>query len=62
MRIVDLTAELDLREVDELLSGEDLEQSVETAVGEILKDVRERGDVAVCEYTNGSTNSISLPG
>ena len=51
MRIVDLTAELNLREVDELLALDDSEQTVDTAVGGILKDVRERGDAAVCDYT-----------
>src|SRR6185369_7717970 len=51
MRIVDLTAELNLSEVDELLALDDTEQTVDTAVGGILKDVRERGDAAVCDYT-----------
>ena len=51
MRIVDLTAELNLREVDDLLAADDVEQSVEAAVSEILKDIRNRGDVAICEFT-----------
>ncbi|PYS42120.1 MAG: histidinol dehydrogenase [Acidobacteria bacterium] len=51
MRIVDLTAELNLREVDDLLAAGDVEQSVEAAVSEILKDIRNRGDVAICEFT-----------
>ncbi len=51
MRIVDLTARLDLRKVDELLAAEDVEQNVEKAVSEILRDVRQRGDEAVCDYT-----------
>src|SRR5215468_4151537 len=51
MRVVDLTADLRLDEVDALLATGDLEQSVEKAVADILADVRQRGDAAVCEYT-----------
>lgn len=51
MRVVDLTQELDLTQVDALLaSGED-EQSVDRAVHDILQDVRQRGDEALCDYT-----------
>ena len=51
MRIVDLTAKLSLSDVDALLAHGDVEQSVDKAVQEILKDVRQRKDLAVCEYT-----------
>jgi histidinol dehydrogenase len=51
MRVVDLTAELNLREVDVLLATGGVEQNVENAVADILQNVRERGDRAVCEYT-----------
>jgi histidinol dehydrogenase len=51
MRLVDLTVGLDLSEVDSLLTTDDIEQNVETAVSEILKDVRQVGDAAICEYT-----------
>src|SRR5207253_966321 len=51
MRIVDLTAGLNLPEVDKLLAPDDIEQSVEKAVSGILQDVRKRGDAAVCDYT-----------
>jgi len=51
MRVVDLTAELNLTEVDALLAGDDVEQNVENPVAKILEDVRKRGDAAVCEYT-----------
>ncbi len=51
MRVVDLSAELNLSQVDSLLAFDDNEQGVETAVAELLKDVRQRGDAAVCEYT-----------
>jgi histidinol dehydrogenase len=51
MRVIDLRTGLDLRQVDELLAGEELAQSVDTAVAAILKEVRLHGDAAVCEYT-----------
>ena len=51
MRIVDLTAELRLSDVDALLTTDEVEQSVEKAVQGILQDVRRRKDQAVCEYT-----------
>jgi len=51
MRVVDLTSDLKLNEVDALLATGDVEQNVEKAVADILADVRVRGDEAVCEYT-----------
>jgi histidinol dehydrogenase len=51
MRIVDLTARLNLREVDGLLASDDLEQNVDSTVRGIIDDVRKRGDEALCEYT-----------
>jgi histidinol dehydrogenase len=51
MRIVDLTAKLDLRQVDSLLAPDDTERGRDRAVEDILRDVRERGDEAICEYT-----------
>jgi histidinol dehydrogenase len=51
MRVVDFTGGLDFRAVDDLLAVDEIEQPVETAVSEILQDVRRRGDAAVCEYT-----------
>ena len=51
MRIVDLTAGLKLREVDELLSSDEIEQSVDNTVRAIIENVRNRGDEALCEYT-----------
>ncbi|HYR85345.1 MAG TPA: histidinol dehydrogenase [Terriglobia bacterium] len=51
MRIVDLTATLDLREVDSLLTTDEAEQSVNKVVQDILSDVKKRKDAAVCEYT-----------
>src|SRR5438105_9267161 len=51
MRIVDLTAQLDLSEVDALLASDDIEQNVEKTVRGIIDEVRTRGDEALCEYT-----------
>ena len=51
MRIVDLTARLDLREVDSLLASGDIEERVDNAVRKIIDEVRSRGDAALCEYT-----------
>jgi histidinol dehydrogenase len=51
MRVVDFTDGIDFQEVDALLASSDIEQGVEGPVREILNDIRQRGDVAVCEYT-----------
>src|SRR4029077_21257125 len=51
MRIVDLTARLDLSEVDALLELDDIAQNVDKAVREILDAVQERGDQALCELS-----------
>ncbi|HEY2381463.1 MAG TPA: histidinol dehydrogenase [Terriglobia bacterium] len=51
MRVIDLTTEMNLDEIDALLAPGDVEQNVEQSVAGILQDVRRRGDAAVCEYT-----------
>jgi histidinol dehydrogenase len=51
MRIVDFSKILDLTEVDTLLAENDIESDLDRRVGAILRDVRERDDAAVCEYT-----------
>jgi histidinol dehydrogenase len=51
MRVVDLTTELTFDDVDALLATADVEKPVEKTVGQILQAVRERGDIALCEYT-----------
>ena len=51
MRVIDLTTEMNLNEIDALLASGDAEENVEHAVAGILQDVRRRGDAAVCEYT-----------
>src|SRR5688572_1989134 len=51
MRIVDLTAGFDLSTILKLANIAETAESVDTAVGGILRDVRERGDQAVCDWT-----------
>jgi histidinol dehydrogenase len=51
MRIVDLTAGLNLRDVDAVLGTDEIEQTVESTVRGIVDDIRRRGDEALCEYT-----------
>ena len=51
MRIVDLSAELNLNEIDSLLASDDFQQNIENTVHEIIEDVRRRGDEALCDYT-----------
>jgi histidinol dehydrogenase len=52
MRIVDLTAGLNLRDVDALLAPDEIEQRIENTVRGIVDDIRRRGDEALCEYTS----------
>src|SRR4051812_5648466 len=51
MRIVDLTARLSFSDVDALLAQDESEQTADKAVETILRDVRERRDEAICDYT-----------
>src|ERR1051325_2039360 len=52
MRIIDLSAGLDFRQIDELLAApENKEPKLEETVRSIVADVRQRGDAALCDYT-----------
>jgi histidinol dehydrogenase len=51
MRIIDFSKILDLTEVDALLATDDIDNDVDQRVGAILREVRDRGDAAVCDYT-----------
>lgn len=52
MRIIDLSFGLDFKQIDELLAESESEElTVEHAVRDIVTDVRQRGDDAVCEYS-----------
>src|SRR5437867_10789299 len=67
MRIINLTAGLDLKQIDAVLRGGADESPVEAAVAGIVRDVRERGDAALCEYSRRfdefelTPRSIRLP-
>src|SRR5205809_3180552 len=62
MRIVDLSAELNLNEVDSLLASDDFQQNIENTVQEIIEDVRRRGDEALCDYTKRFDEFDLTPG
>src|SRR5688572_8372524 len=51
MRILDLRNGFDSSEIEKLITAEETQGSVDAAVTEILADVRERGDAALCDYT-----------
>jgi len=62
MRIVDLSVELNLNEVDSLLAPDDFQQNIENTVNEIIEDVRRRGDEALCDYTKRFDEFDLTPG
>src|SRR5437867_1011015 len=51
MRIVDLTAGLDSQQIDAVLRVAAEESPVDPAAAEIVRDVRRRGDAALCDYS-----------
>jgi histidinol dehydrogenase len=51
MRIIDLTAGLDFKLIDEVLTASDNDESVEHTVRDVIVDVRQRGDAALCDFT-----------
>src|SRR5262245_61709418 len=51
MRIVDLTKGLDQTQIESALESVTEEINVDSAVAEIVRDVRTRGDAALCEYS-----------
>src|SRR5215471_16636745 len=52
MRIIDLSAGLDFKQIDELLDAtENEELQIEHMVRDIVADIRQRGDDALCDYT-----------
>src|SRR5579871_1410931 len=61
MRIIDLSAGLDFKQIDELLETPDgPEVNLEHTVRNIINDVRLRGDAAVSEFTR-KFDDIDLP-
>jgi len=67
MRIVDLrdqTSAFDSAEIEQLIAPEATDggqSTVDSAVGQILSDVRKRGDAAVCEYSRRFDNFELTP-
>jgi histidinol dehydrogenase len=53
VRIVDLTSGLDSRQIDSLLNRATVAEiaSVDDAAAEIVRNVRQRGDAALCDYS-----------
>ena len=51
MRIIDLSAGLDFKQIDDLLESSEEELHLDHTVRNIVTDVRQRGDAAVCDYT-----------
>jgi len=52
MKIVDVTTGIDPAQIDALVGGSGQEPRVESSVTAIVADVRERGDAALCDYSN----------
>lgn len=51
MRIVDVRNGINPVEIEELVRAEETQRSVDPTVAEILADVRQRGDEALCDYS-----------
>jgi histidinol dehydrogenase len=62
MRVVDLSTGMNLEQVDALLASDEVEQSIEHSVADILQEVRRRGDDAVCDYTRRFDGFDLTPG
>lgn len=56
MRILDLRNGFDSSEIEKLIIAEESQSSVDSAVAEIVADVRKRGDVALCDYSERFDN------
>jgi histidinol dehydrogenase len=56
MRIVDVRNGFDSSEIEQLITEEDTQNSVDSTVAEIMADVRERGDAALCHYSERFDN------
>jgi histidinol dehydrogenase len=61
MRILDFTAAIDSAQIDALVGGSGQEPRVESAVTAIVADVRERGDAALCDYSQKFDNFPLTP-
>jgi histidinol dehydrogenase len=62
MRIIDLSAGLDFKQIDELLApSADEERQVENVAFDIVEAVRRNGDAALCEYTRRFDEHMLTP-
>jgi histidinol dehydrogenase len=61
MRILDLRNGFDSPEIEKLITAEETQASVDTAVAEIVADVRNRGDAALCDYSQRFDNFKLTP-
>jgi len=62
MRIIDLRNGIDSSEIEKLIAAEESQQaSVDSAVAEIVADVRKRGDAALCDYSQRFDNFKLTP-
>jgi histidinol dehydrogenase len=61
MRIIDLRNGFDSSEIEKLVTAEETQGSVDSAVTEIVADVRRRGDAALCDYTQRFDNFKLTP-
>src|SRR5688572_26368577 len=62
MRILDLRNGFDSSEIEKLITTEDTQASVDSAVAGIVSDVRSRGDAALCDYTQRFDGFTLTPG
>src|SRR4029434_8946399 len=56
MRILDLRNGFDSSEIEKLITPEESQASLDSAVAEIVADVRNRGDAALCDYSQRFEN------
>ena len=56
MRIVDVRNGFDSSEIEKLVTAEETQAGVDSAVTPILADVRKRGDAALCDYSERFDN------
>src|SRR5215207_3985251 len=56
MRILDIRNGFDSSEIEKLITAEETLSGVDSTVAKILADVRQRGDDALCEYSERFDN------
>jgi histidinol dehydrogenase len=61
MRILDLRNGFDSSEIERLITAEETQAGVDSAVAEIVADVRNRGDAALCDYSRRFDNFPLTP-